>query len=69
MIMDEPEDAAGLGLSTPAAAATPPPPSPTTRGWTMLEELNDGLPAAATPAAVAPGLVIYRLPDPPSPSR
>jgi serine/threonine protein kinase len=54
MIMDEPEDAAGLGLSTPAAAAAPPPPSPTTRGWTMLEELNEGLPVAAAPVAPAP---------------
>lgn len=53
MIMDEPSEAEALGLSTPAAAATPPPPSPTTRGWTMLEELNDGLPAAATPAVPA----------------
>jgi len=54
MIMDEPEDTAGLDLSTPAAAAAPPPPSPTTRGWTMLEELNEGLPAVATPAAPPP---------------
>lgn len=54
MIMDEPEDAAGLGLSTPAAAAAPPPPSPTTRGWTMLEELNEGLPVAAIPVTPAP---------------
>lgn len=55
MIMDEPSDAdpAALGLSTPAAAASPPPPSPTTRGWTMLEELNDSLPASATPATPA----------------
>ena len=52
MIMDDPAEAeAASGLSTPAAAAAPPPPSPTTRGWTMLEELNDSLPAAAaTPA-------------------
>lgn len=54
MIMDEPEDAASLGLSTPAAAAAPPPPSPTTRGWTMLEELNEGLPVAAVPVAPVP---------------
>ena len=60
MIMDEPAegDAAALGLSTPAAAvASPPPPSPTTRGWTMLEELNDSLPAAATPATPAAAAV------------
>ena len=59
MIMDEPTDAdpAAIGLSTPAAAASPPPPSPTTRGWTMLEELNDSVPVpvpGAAPAAVAP---------------
>jgi len=67
MIMDEPEDAAGLGLSTPAAAATPPPPSPTTRGWTMLEELNDGLPAAATPATPAPAPATAQATAPASP--
>ena len=52
--MDDPADAdpAAIGLSTPAAAASPPP-SPTTRGWTMLEELNDSLPAAAVTAAAA----------------
>lgn len=56
MIMDEPSeaDAAALALTTPAAAATPPPPSPTTRGWTMLEELNDSLPAGAAPVTPAP---------------
>ena len=53
--MDDPTEAdpVALGLSTPAAAAAPPPPSPTTRGWTMLEELNDSLPAGAVTAAAA----------------
>jgi hypothetical protein len=37
-----------LAVTNPAAAAaTPPPASPTTRGWTMLEELNDAAPAGA----------------------
>jgi hypothetical protein len=64
MIMDEPADAdpAALAPATPAAAAaTPPPPSPTTRGWTMLEELNDSLPPGtvpATPAAPPPASAV-----------
>lgn len=57
MIMDEPgdADASALTLTNPAAAVTTPvPPSPTTRGWTMLEELNDSLPAGATPVTAQP---------------
>ncbi|WAS99050.1 serine/threonine protein kinase [Nannocystis punicea] len=55
MIMDEPEaDAAALAVTTPAAASAPAPASPTVRGWTMLEELNDSLPGVPPPTAAAP---------------
>ena len=39
MIMDDPEEVAAATPEIPAAAPTPT--SPSTRGWTMLEELNE----------------------------
>jgi hypothetical protein len=47
MIMDDPEEAAAATPEVPAAAGTPG--APSTRGWTMLEELNES-PEAELPA-------------------
>jgi hypothetical protein len=65
--MDEPgeADASALTLTNPAAAVTTPvPPSPTTRGWTMLEELNDSLPGVPPPTAATPAAAPEKAPEP-----